>query len=48
MILPPFRFHADLNLPVPRFIGAIFAKFKPDLMVKKAEALQDAIKKFNI
>jgi len=41
-------FHADLNLPVPRFIGNLLAKFKPDLMVKKTESLKEAIQKFDI
>jgi len=41
-------FHADLNLPVPRFIGNVLAKFKPDLMVKKTESLKEAIQKFDI
>jgi len=41
-------FHADLNLPVPRFLGNLIAKFKPDLMVKKTESLKEAIQKFDI
>jgi len=41
-------FHADLNLPVPRFIGNVVAKFKPDLMVKKTDNLKEAIQKFDI
>jgi len=41
-------FHADLNLPVPRFIGNVLVKFKPDLMVKKTENLKGAIQKFDI
>jgi len=33
---------------VPRFIGNVLAKFKPDLMVKKTENLKGAIQKFDI
>ena len=42
------RFHTDLNLPVPRFIGNVIAKFKPELMIMKIENLRKGIQMFDI
>jgi len=33
---------------VPRFLGNLIAKFKPDLMVRKTDSLKEAIQKFDI
>lgn len=41
-------FHADLNLPGPRFISNLASKFKPKLMKDKIENLKAAIQKIDI
>jgi hypothetical protein len=39
-------FHADLNLPGPKFMGNLASKFKPKFMVQKIENLKEGIRKF--
>jgi len=41
-------YHADVNLPGPRFISTLTSKFKPMQMAKKIENLRNAIYKFDI
>lgn len=36
-------FHADLNLPGPRFLSSVADRFKPKLMVEKINNLRAAI-----
>ncbi|KAH7720820.1 START domain protein [Aphelenchoides avenae] len=38
-------FHADLNLPGPRFLSSVADRFKPKLMVEKVANLRAAIAK---
>ncbi|KAI1728275.1 START domain-containing protein [Ditylenchus destructor] len=41
-------FHADLNLPGPKLISNVAAKFKPKFMIQKIDNLKAGIKKFDI
>ncbi|KAH7709786.1 hypothetical protein AAVH_22944 [Aphelenchoides avenae] len=36
-------FHADLNLPGPRFFSSVADRFKPKLMVEKVNKMRTAI-----